>query len=109
MMKLSDFDITRNAVWTKDCCGKQDLDFSLISCSTRYWPDHSALCEFILRPEYNYSIEDYSGRGDEYILIESEIMKSTSEKAIKAKVRRWYNQHAIEALNKATEIMNHGH
>ena len=104
-MEKSKIDITKNAVWTRDCCGKQDLDFGIIDAYTRYWPDYSAQCSIVLRPEFNWSTGDYPERGGEYTLIESEIMRCKSEKSIKAKVRRWYNTHIIAALHKAIDII----
>lgn len=102
-------DVTANAVWTKDCCGKQDLDFDMISCDTRYYPDFSAICNITFRPEFNAYLGDYVSKEMEYMLAQSEVMHSTSEKAIKAKVRRWYNRNMVIALKRAIKFLEEGY
>ena len=102
-------DVTANAIWTKDCQGKQDLDFSMIDCDTRYYPDFSAICNITFRPEFNAYLGDYVSKGEEYMLAQSEVMYSTSEKDIKAKVRRWYNRNMVIALKRAIKFLEEGY
>lgn len=106
-------DVTCNAQWTTDCCGKQDLDFGIITADTRYWPDYSTMChiEFLSNYNHNHTI------GDEYedsyfpevikpvTLAESEIIHANSEEEAKMMARRWYNEHIIEAMEKAINIV----
>ena len=100
-------DITRNARWTSDCCGKQDFDFEIIHADTRYWPDLTALCTFFLCPGKYYPkdggfIEEY----DAVKLVESDYIRGDSEEEVKLNVRKWYNEHIIEALEKAITIIS---
>ena len=94
------YDITRHAKWTSDCCGKQDLDFEVLSVSTRYWPDHSAKVTFLAEGQ---TIRDERGivecPGYDPIL-ESPIIYGSSEEDCKDKVRSWINEHVLEALEK---------
>ena len=87
-------DITKNAIWTHDCQGKQDLDFRIIHAFTRYYPDHSAICSMELCP-------DEAGEG--ITLCESDIMHGHSEGEIKQMVREWYNANILDAFKKAIE------
>ena len=87
-------DITKNAIWTHDCQGKQDLDFRIIHAFTRYYPDHSAICSIEL-------CRDEAGEG--ITLCESDIMHGHSEGEIKQMVREWYNAHILDAFKKAIE------
>lgn len=100
-------DITRNAVWTKDCCGKEDLDFNIISASTRYWPDHSALCSILFvggncynQLEYQWN-EPYSA----ITLLESDMIKGVDKEDCQRKVREWYNANIKTAIEKALELI----
>lgn len=100
-------DITRNAVWTPDCCGKEDLDFNIISADTRYWPDNSAKCtiffvegNFYSNLEYKWN-EPYNG----VVLVESDYIRGSDKDDCQKKVREWYNEHVREALIKALELI----
>lgn len=103
-------DVTCNALWTSDCCGKQDMDFGIITADTRYWPDKSVVChiEFMSNLNHNACIGE-----DNYFpeiikpvsLARSEIMKADSEEEAKLMARRWYNEHVIEAMEKAIKIL----
>lgn len=105
-------DVTSNAMWTNDCCGKQDLDFSIVHCYTRYWKDYSALCEIVFL--HNFCLN--ANNGENYVksdiepitLIESGIMKGKSESDIKQKVKDWYNDNMIEAMEKALSVLKYG-
>jgi len=44
--KTIKMDITKGIPFTTDCCGKEDLDFNIISVDTRYWRDMTAMCTF---------------------------------------------------------------
>lgn len=103
-------DITCNTEWTEDCCGKESLDFGIINAWTRYWPDHSSLCdiEFIS----NYNINHYSGEDSYFpktvepvILAQSGIMYADSEEGAKQAARRWYNENIAGALGMAAAIV----
>jgi len=103
-------DVTCNAQWTSDCCGKQDLDFGIITADTRYWPDKSVSCHIEFMSNFNHNAcigEDYYY--PEVIkpvsLAQSEIMKADSEEEAKLMARRWYNEHVIEAMEKAIKIV----
>ena len=105
---MNGFDITANARWVKDCQGKQDLDFSIIDADTRYWPDFSAQCRIKLRPEFNPHTGTYvedRRAAQEHVLCESEIFLAKNEYQCKRKVRKWYNRHIVEALEKAFSII----
>ena len=84
-------DITCNAQWTSDCCGKQDLDFDIITADTRYWPDFSVQCRIAFISNVTLS--------------KSEIMEADSEEEAKMMARRWYNEHVIEAMEMALKIV----
>lgn len=88
-------DVTKNAKWTNDCQGKQDLDFPIIQAYTRYYPDFTAICTIVMCPD------EYGGDGVE--LCDSGIISGTDDTDIKKKVRVWYNSRYIDALRKAME------
>ena len=103
-------DVTCNAQWMSDCCGKQDLDFGIITANARYWPDYSVLCNIVFMS--NFNAEAKIGE-DHYFpeiikpveLASSEIMKADSEEEAKMMARRWYNEHVIEAMEMAIKIV----
>jgi hypothetical protein len=91
-------DITRNAVWTKDCYGKMDLDFPFIDCDTRYWPDNTCKCHIRLCSGvylfYEHEVnEPYEG----ILILESDYLKGDSKEECQMKARQWYNEHAVHA------------
>ena len=102
-------DITINSKWTRDCCGKQDLDFPIIDANTRYWPDFSASCEIVFLNNFCASAPRY----EKYVetdfnpitLEESEIFFGDSEEDVKEKVRIWYNEHIVSAMEKALKLL----
>lgn len=103
-------DITINSKWTTDCCGKQDLDFSIISCETRYWPDKSAKCAIIFLDDYirNNKIDEPSTVNswfEKTTLIESDYIYGDSELEVKNKVKKWYNDNVLLAFEKAIDII----
>lgn len=103
-------DVTCNAQWTTDCCGKQDLDFGIITANTRYWPDFSVICHIEFMSNFNAGAKIGE---DNYFpeiikpveLTSSEIMKADSEEEAKLMARRWYNEHIIEAMEMAIKIV----
>ena len=110
LMKEKLRDVTCNAQWATDCCGKQDLDFGIITADTRYWPDHSALCNITFmtnfNPEAKVGEENYFPEVIKPVeLARSEIMYAGSEEAVKQMARKWYNEHIIEAMEKAIKIV----
>lgn len=99
-----------NIIVGENGCGKQDLDFGIITADTRCWPDKSVAChiEFISNFNHNACIGE-----DHYFpevikpvsLARSEIMNADSEEEAKLMARRWYNEHVIEAMEKAIKIV----
>lgn len=105
-MKASDkiylgIDVTRNAVWTDDCCGKRDLDFDLITAYTRYWPDNTAQCSLY----FIDNVREPAGEYEPILLIESGYINGRSKKEIDTLVRKWYNDNAIPAMEKAISLL----
>lgn len=99
-------DITRNAVWTYDCCGKMDLDFPLVSCDTRYWPDNTCKCCFRLcGGVYNDDEREWYEPHDAIIIMESDYISGDSKEGCQMKARQWYNDNAVHALELATSIL----
>lgn len=102
----SKIDVTCNARWTLDCCGKQDLDFSIIDCNTRYYPDYSAICDITFLNNFCHSNNEYIDSDIKPLeLCESGILYGNSEIDIKQKVRNWYNNNIIDAMEKALFIL----
>lgn len=95
-------DITRNAVWTEDCCGKMDLDFPFISCDTRYWPDNTCKCHFRLCcGVYLYAEHELHEPYYPITIIASDYLSGNSKEECQMKARQWYNDHAVQALELA--------
>ena len=102
-------DITINSKWTRDCCGKQDLDFPIIDANTRYWPDFSASCEIVFLNNFcasapsseNYVETDFKP----IVLEESGFIYGESEEDVKEKVKKWYNEHIVSAVEKALKLI----
>lgn len=88
-------DMINKSVWTPDCGGKWDLDFSVLECETRYWSDCTA------KPCFICSIRDENGvQQDYYTILEPEgYIEGESEEECKLKVRQWYKDNVISALN----------
>lgn len=109
-------DTTCNARWTSDCQGKQDLDFSIVSCDTRYYPNYSGLCNIYFMSNFCWNFRPGDGYNDAYvesdlepiILAQSEILYGNSEADIKQKVKDWYNDNMIDAMEKALSILKNG-
>lgn len=81
--------------WTKDCCGKQDLDMSILSISTRYYPDFTAMPSFLLGDAGIDSDIDYK------ILLEpNDFIRGESEEECKLKVKEWYISNLKNAIEK---------
>ena len=97
-------DVTRNAVWTDDCCGKKDLDFDLITADTRYWPDNTAQCSL----SFIDNIKEPSGGYERILLIQSDYIKGESHEEVDSLVRKWYNDNAIPAMEKAIKLLKEG-
>lgn len=92
-------DITRNAVWTEDCSGKMDLDFPFISCDTRYWPDNTCKCHIRLcSGVYLEKEHELHEPHDSVTIIESDYLSGDSKEECQMKARKWYNDHAVQAL-----------
>lgn len=109
-------DTTCNARWTKDCQGKQDLDFSIVDCDTRYYPDFSAFCNITFLHNFCSNHRTGDGYDSPYVesdiepitLAESELLRGKNEADIKQKVKDWYNNNMIEAMEKALSILKNG-
>lgn len=105
-------DITINAAWTTDCCGKQDLDFSFINANTRYYPDFSAICEIVFLDNFCHNRrcgEDWDGYVESdykpVSLAISSIIRGANEADVKQKVNQWYNDNICSAIDKAKELI----
>ena len=96
-------DITRNAVWTQDCCGKQDLDFQVVTASTRYWPDNTAICKILFIDDFVVQTNDYGYYPP--ILLAEKYIKGSSEGEVKELVRKWYNDNMLSAMKKAMKLL----
>lgn len=93
-------------MWTNDCCGKMDLDFPIIEADTRYWTDCTAKCHIRLLNNYNYQIEEYIKGGIKPITImSSDYIAGDTKEECQTKVRQWYNDHIIEAMEKTISIL----
>lgn len=97
-------DITRNAIWTQDCQGKQDLDFSILSADTRYYPDMTAICSITFLDIYNVEKGEYVD-GHSITIAQSEFLSGESEEEVKELVRKWYNEHIISALEQVVRLL----
>lgn len=90
------FDIINKSQWTPDCCGKWDLDFTLLKCSTRYWRDYTASPSFIC------PLCDADGRELDYLTVlelqDGEYIRGESEEECKFKVRQWYKDNLLKAI-----------
>ncbi len=94
------YDITKVAEWTPDCQGKQDLDFEILSVSTRYWPDNSAKVTFLAEGQTRRDERGIVECPGYDPILESEFIYGSSEEDCKEKVRSWINSHVLEALEK---------
>lgn len=98
-------DITRNAKWTHDCCGKMDFDFNIINASTRYWPDNTAKCTIYLADSNYYDEYGYCCDNNPIVLLESEYISGENKEEVQKKVKQWYNDNVVNALEKANDII----
>ena len=103
-------DITINSRWTTDCCGKQDLDFPILECKTRYWPDNSAICSFIFLGNFvkNSTVDEncYVDSSFEPIeVLSSNYIYGSSEEDVKSKVKEWYNKNILVAIEKTIDLI----
>ena len=102
-------DVTKNAIWTTDCCGKEDLDFQVINCDTRYYPDNSVICSIIFLSKFHKQPDEngnnYSN-GEDYTLLESDVIYGESKEDCIRIVRDWYNNNVPKALQMALEMLN---
>ena len=100
-------DITRNAIWTEDCCGKMDLDFPVLDCDTRYWTDNTCKCHFRLcSGVWNDKEREMNEPYPAISILESDYIKGETKEECQAKARQWYNEHAIHALELAIHVIN---
>jgi hypothetical protein len=87
IMKINGIEF-EDAIWTSDCGGKQDFDFSVLSVSTRYWADFTARPSIFL--------------GDKIIveLPKGEYIKGETEIECKNNVEIWVKEKLTEIINK---------
>lgn len=78
---------------TDDCCGKWDLDFPILTISTRGWADNTAKCEFI--------IDGNSWDDGNTIILESDYLEAKTREELILKCRKWY----LRNLKKAIELL----
>ena len=83
--------------WTHDCCGKQDLDMPILSISTRYWPDFTAMPSFLLD---NTGIYDDDDEDCKVLLEANDYIKGESQEDCKTKVKQWYIYNLKTAIKK---------
>lgn len=113
---ISKIDVTSNARWTYDCQGKQDLDFRMVCCDTRYYPDYSAFCNIRFMDNFCEEFKSSDESDNPYVesdiepitLAKSDLLYGNSEVDIKQKVKDWYNSNMIEAMEKALSILKNG-
>jgi hypothetical protein len=101
-------DVTKNAVWIKDCQGKEDFDFQVISCDTRYFPDYSVICSIIFLSCFHSSADEdgnHYSDGEDYTLLESDILYGTSKDDCRKIVKDWYNKNVPKALQMALDLL----
>lgn len=99
-------DVTKNAVWTKDCQGKEDLDFQVINCDTRYYPDNSVICSIIFLIRFHITADEdgnHYSDGEDYTLLESDILYGKSKDDCRKIVKDWYNENVPKALQMALD------
>ena len=99
-------DVTKNAVWTTDCCGKEDLDFQVINCDTRYYPDNSVICSIIFLSRFHIPKDEdgnHYSDGEDYTLLESDILYGKSKDDCRRIVKDWYNENVPKALQMALD------
>lgn len=85
----------KEKLWTDDCSGKQDLDIPILSISTRYYPDFTAIPSFLLGDDDIDSDIDYK------ILFEpNDFIRGESEEDCKLKVKEWYISNLTNAIGK---------
>ena len=99
-------DVTKNAVWTKDCQGKEDFDFQVINCDTRYYPDNSVICSIIFLSCFHIPTDEngsHYSNGKDYTLLESGILYGKSKDDCRRIVKDWYNENVSKALQMALE------
>ena len=94
------YDFTKHAIWTEDCGGKQDLDFDVLSVSTRYWPDFSARVAFLAEGQTRRDERGIMEAPGYDPILDSGFIYGESEEDVKYKVREWINRNASVALEK---------
>lgn len=85
-------DIIETQEVTDDCCGKWDLDFPILTVSTRGWADNTAKCEFII---------DGNSCDDESTILESDYLEANTREELILKCRKWY----LRNLKKAVKLL----
>ena len=80
--------------FTPDCQNKWDFDGSLIIISSRGYD----------REEKSFYVGYYLGKHCDIAIIEDELFDEDFD-ILKAKVKQWYKDHMIEALEKALKII----
>ena len=101
-------DVTKNAVWTKDCQGKEDFDFQVINCDTRYYPDNSVICSIIFLSRYHIPADEdgyHYSDGEDYTLLESDFLYGKSKDDCRRIVKDWYNENVPKALQMALDLL----
>lgn len=95
-------DMICEAEWIDDCFGKQDLDFPLLECSTRYYPDFTASPSFLC-----CTYKD--GNKWDFIRIlglhRHEYITGICEEDCKMKVKQWYKDNLVKAIKKFLRIV----
>jgi len=95
-------EISLDAEWTDDCCGKKDYDGDIVSISTRYWPPGGGYFVVNNAPEKVTIGEAKDGslpnarssliirvKDNDYIVLEETNIEGQSLEEVKQKVEEW--------------------
>lgn len=106
-------DITKGIPFTTDCCGKEDLDFNIISVDTRYWRDMTAMCTFRLLSNQDSerwlpdgTRADICNEGVD--LLESGYISGNNKEETQQNVRNWINKNILKVMKMAIKKMEDG-
>ena len=78
-----------------DCCGKWDLDFDLLTISTRCWRDNTAVCHIDLK----------TGDCDSITLVKTKnYIKATTRAELEKKCKEWYKKNISKAFLKLVAL-----
>lgn len=85
------------ASWSDDCCGKKDFDAPIISLSSRYWPDHTAVSHIIVNfgedcgTDATLAEQNFSGESLASVKVQVEEWAQAQMDRIVAALRKEFN------------------